>query len=104
MAYGTPFSDYLNFVIIHLGVSDETLPDPVVRRSLGLRGACVESQTGLEWRCPPKDCSPGGYTHVEIITTGQFAVVNVLMLSGGARRVLTTMTTMPTSKGSLLET
>ena len=31
MAYGTPFS---GFVIIHLGVSYETLPDPVVRRSL----------------------------------------------------------------------
>ena len=86
MAYGTPFSDYLSFVIIHLGVSSETLPDPVVRRSLGLRGACVESQTGLEWRCAPKDCSPGGYTHVEIITTGQFAIVNALMLSGGASR------------------
>ena len=31
MAYGTPFSDYLSFVIIHLGVSYKTLPDPVVR-------------------------------------------------------------------------
>ena len=33
MAYGTPFSHYLSFVIIQLGVSYKTLPDPMVRRS-----------------------------------------------------------------------
>ena len=33
MACGAPFSDYLSFVIIHLGMSYKTLPDPMVRLS-----------------------------------------------------------------------